>query len=231
MHSWDSILQYCIRDLFSDPYDFSSTIVGFLCFVTPIGSTIGYFTVVLSDHIVVFFGRLNKGIKEPEMRLWTLTASFVHAAVGYMLYGWGAQTQASWVAVSIGLGALIAQQVGACTIATAYAMECFPGLAGELVVVLAMCSSMVNFAISYSLQPFTSATGYGWAFFFFEICVLASISCGVLLMTNGKNWRRKCAPRYRQDINETIIPISCIEYSHRIKFISVQFSHLPEYAF
>ncbi|THV49568.1 hypothetical protein BGAL_0188g00020 [Botrytis galanthina] len=134
-------------DLFSDPYDFSSTTVGFLCFVTPIGSTIGYFTGVLSDHIVVFLARLNKGIKEPEMRLWTLTASFVYAAVGYMLYGWGAQTQASWVAVSIGLGALIAQQVGACTIATAYAMECFPGLAGELVVVLAMCSSMVNFAI------------------------------------------------------------------------------------
>ncbi|TGO14073.1 hypothetical protein BTUL_0059g00610 [Botrytis tulipae] len=183
-----------VSEIFSsDPYDFSSTTVGFICFATLIGSTIGYFTGVLSDHIVVFLARRNKGVKEPEMRLWTLTASF---------------TQASWVAVSIGLGALNAQQVSACTIATAYAMECFPGLAGELVVILAMCSSMVNFAISYSVQPFINATGYGWAFFFFGMCVLASISGGVLLVANGNNWRRKCAPRYRQYINETAIPVS-----------------------
>ncbi|TGO34026.1 hypothetical protein BHYA_0215g00020 [Botrytis hyacinthi] len=155
-----------VSDIFSsDPYEFSSTTVGFICFATLIGSTIGYLTGVLSDHIVVFLARRNKEIKEPEMRLWTLTASFIYAAIGYILYGWGAQTQPSWVAVSIGLGALIAQQVSACTIATAYAMECFPGLAG-------------------GVQPFINATGYGWAFFFFGMCVLASISGGVLLMTN-----------------------------------------------
>lgn len=137
------------------------------------------------------------------MRLWTLGASFVYASLGYMLYGWGAQTKANWIAVAIGLGAMIAQQVSACTIATAYAMECFPGLAGELVVILAMCSSMINFAISYSVQPFINATGYWWAFFFFGMCVLTSICGGVVLMIHGKNWRRKCAPRYRLYINET----------------------------
>ncbi|KAF7923904.1 uncharacterized protein EAE98_007722 [Botrytis deweyae] len=119
-----------VSEIFSsDLYDHLSTIVGLTCFATLIGSTIGYFTGVLSDHIVIFLARRDKGVKEPEMRLWTLTASFAYATVGYMLYGWGAQTQASWVAVSIGLGALIAQQVSACKIATAYAMECFPGLA------------------------------------------------------------------------------------------------------
>ncbi|KAK6603112.1 hypothetical protein H4I96_05880 [Botrytis cinerea] len=114
-------------------------------FATLIGSIIGYFTGVASDHIVILLASRNKVVEEPEVRLWTLTASFLYAAVGYMLYGWGAQTQASW-------------QVSACTIATPYAMESFPGLAGELVVILAMCSSMVNFAISYSVQPFIDAT-------------------------------------------------------------------------
>lgn len=137
-------------------------------FATLIGSIIGYFTGVASDHIVVLLARRKRGVKEPEMRLWTLTASFLYAAVGYMLYVCGVQTQASWVAASIGLGALIAQQVSACTIATAYAMERFPGLAGELVVILAMCSSMLNFAISYSVQPFFDATEYGWTFSFLE---------------------------------------------------------------
>ncbi|PQE09851.1 MFS transporter protein [Rutstroemia sp. NJR-2017a BBW] len=190
--------------LSSAPYNFSSTTVGLICFATLIGSTIGYFTGVASDHIVLFLTRRNKGVKEPEMRLWTLAASFVYAALGYMLYGWGAQTKASWVVVAIGLGAMIAQQVSACTVATAYAMECFPGLGGELVVILAMCSSMINFAISYSVQPFINAAGYGWAFFFFGMSVLASICGGVVLIIHGKNWRRKCASRYYRYISETI---------------------------
>jgi hypothetical protein len=78
--------------------------------------------------LVISLARRNGGLKEPEMRLWMLVASFIYAAAGYMLYGWGAQTQISWAGIAIGLGAMIAHQVSACTIATAYAMECFPGV-------------------------------------------------------------------------------------------------------
>ncbi|KAF7895623.1 uncharacterized protein EAF01_009585 [Botrytis porri] len=82
-----------VSEIFSsDPHDFSSTTDVLLCFATLIKSTIGLLTGVLSDHIVIFLARRNKGVKEPEMRLWTLTASFVYAAVGYLLYGWVAQT-------------------------------------------------------------------------------------------------------------------------------------------
>lgn len=118
--------------LSSAPYNFSSTAVGLICFATLIGSTIGYFTGMLSDHIVIYLARRNGGLKEPEMRLWTLCVSFVFAAVGYQLYGWGAQEHASWVAIAVGLGGMIAHQVSACTIATAYAMECFPGVSSSV---------------------------------------------------------------------------------------------------
>lgn len=62
------------------------------------------------------------------MRLWVLIPCAVYAALGYMLYGWGAQTGAHWITIAIGVGAMISHQVGACAIATAYAMECFPGV-------------------------------------------------------------------------------------------------------
>ncbi|KAI0481914.1 hypothetical protein GGR56DRAFT_617782 [Xylariaceae sp. FL0804] len=46
-----------------------------------------------------------------------------------------------------------------------------------------MCLSMVNFAISYSVQPLTHAAGYDWPFFFFfDMCVLASIAAAALLV-------------------------------------------------
>lgn len=45
-----------------------------------------------------------------------------------MLYGWVAQMEAHWITIPIGIGAMTSHQVGACTIATAYARDCFPGV-------------------------------------------------------------------------------------------------------
>ena len=93
-----------------------------------IGSIFGYLTGVFADTIVIFFARRNGGVKEPEMRLWTLCISFIYAGIGYLLYGWAADAGLPWIAAAIGLGAMIAHQVSACSIATAYAMDCFPGV-------------------------------------------------------------------------------------------------------
>ena len=79
----------------------------------------------LSDYLVLFLARRNKGYKEPEMRLWTYTICLPLAAVGYFVYGWGATAGVHWIAIAVGLCCMIAQQVSATSIATAYAMECF----------------------------------------------------------------------------------------------------------
>lgn len=114
--------------LTSPPYNWSTTATGLVFLAALVGNCVGYATGVLSDHIVIFLARRNRGVKEPEMRLWTLCFSFVYAAVGYMLYGWGAQFGMHWMTIAFGVGAMIAHQVSACSIATAYAMECFPGV-------------------------------------------------------------------------------------------------------
>lgn len=79
----------------------------------------------LSDWLVLFLARRNKGYKEPEMRLWALSLPLVLAGLGYFIYGWGATAGSHWITIAIGLCCMIAQQVSATSIATAYAMECF----------------------------------------------------------------------------------------------------------
>lgn len=79
----------------------------------------------LSDWLVLFLARRNKGYKEPEMRLWAFDLPTLLAAVGYFLYGWSATAGSHWITIAIGLCCMIAQQVSAASIATAYAMECF----------------------------------------------------------------------------------------------------------
>lgn len=112
----------------NEPYNFSATATGLMFLSALVGSIFGYFTGVFADTIVVSFARRNGGVKEPEMRLWTLCISFIYAGIGYLLYGWAADSGLPWIAVAIGLGAMIAHQVSACSIATAYAMDCFPGV-------------------------------------------------------------------------------------------------------
>ncbi|KAI4824878.1 MFS general substrate transporter, partial [Aureobasidium sp. EXF-8846] len=161
------------------PYDWSTSSTGLVFLAALVGNFVGWLTGVLSDRIVIHLSRKNRGIKEPEMRLWTLCFSFVYAAIGYFMYGFGAQAGAHWMTIAFGVGCMIAHQVSACSIATTYAMECFPGIGGELVVVLAICSSCINFAISYSVQPFIEAAGYGYAFLFFGLCVLCSMLAAI----------------------------------------------------
>ena len=114
------------------PYNWSTTSTGLVFLAALVGNFVGWATGVLSDHVVIFLARRNNGVKEPEMQLWTLCLSFVYAAVGYQLYGWGANFGMHWMTISFGVGSMIAHQVSACSIATAYAMECFPGVSHPL---------------------------------------------------------------------------------------------------
>ncbi|KAH6680613.1 major facilitator superfamily domain-containing protein [Halenospora varia] len=188
--------------LTSPPYNWSTTSTGLVFLAALVGNIIGWATGTLSDQIVIRLARRNGGVKEPEMRLWTLGFSMVYSLLGYFLYGWGAQSGAHWMTIAFGVGCMIAHQVSACSIATAYAMECFPSVSGEMVVILAMCSSLINFAFSYSVQPFINAAGYGWTFTFFGLAVFASMVAAIPMIMYGKRWRIRCAPKYYRFISE-----------------------------
>lgn len=174
----------------------------------------------LSDWVMVALAHRNKGYKEPEMRLWVNAVPLLLAAAGYFLYGWSAHAGTHWMAIAVGLCCMIAQQVSATSIATAYAMECFDRvstvhiprprhlankmqISGELVVVLACCSSIINFAISFSVQPFINATNYGWTLTFFGILVVLSMVMTGPMLYWGKTWRRQCKERYVNFLRET----------------------------
>ncbi|RAL10358.1 putative MFS transporter [Aspergillus homomorphus CBS 101889] len=184
------------------PYDWSAGPAGLIFLAALVGNFIGMSIGSLSDWLVVFLARRNKGYKEPEMRLWAYGLPILLAAVGYFTYGWGATEGAHWMSIAVGLCCMIAQQVSATSIATAYAMECFDQISGELVIILACCSSIINFVISFTVQDFIDGTNYGWTFTFYGILVVLSMLMGVPMLIWGKSWRRKCKPRYEKFLAE-----------------------------
>lgn len=188
--------------LTDDPYDFSTTATGLICLGAFVGNIIGWCTGCFSDYVVIYLAKKNGGIKEPEMRLWVLCFSFFYGGVGYLLYGWGAQNGSNWFAICAGLCLMIAQQVTCQSVATAYGADSFRGVTGELVTVLAIFSSLINFAISYSVQPFIDAAGYGWSFTFWVILVLLSHLAAIPTYRWGKSWRKKYANKYYRFVAE-----------------------------
>ncbi|ODM16411.1 hypothetical protein SI65_07918 [Aspergillus cristatus] len=184
------------------PYNWSAGSAGLLFLAALVGNFIGMAIGSLSDYLVLTLTRRNKGYKEPEMRLYAYIFSLPLAAVGYFTYGWGATAGSHWMAIAVGLCCMIAQQVSATSIATAYAMECFDQISGELVIVLAICSSVINFAISFSVQNFIDATSYGWTFTFYGIWVILSMVMGAPMIVWGKSWRRRCKGRYEAFLAE-----------------------------
>ncbi|CAG8897623.1 unnamed protein product [Penicillium egyptiacum] len=185
------------------PYNWSAGSTGLIFLAALVGNFLGMSVGFLADRIVLILSRRNKGYKEPEMRIWAYIFPFIFGAVGYFTYGWAATSGEHWMAIAVALCCLIAQQVSMTSLATTYAMECFDGISGELVVVLAICSSLINFAISFSVQPFIETTNYGWAFTCFGILVVLSTLIGVPMMIWGKSWRRKCKGRYEKFLAET----------------------------
>ncbi|GKZ42308.1 hypothetical protein AbraIFM66951_001389 [Aspergillus brasiliensis] len=160
------------------PYNWSAGSAGLIFLAALVGNFLGMGIGSLSDWVVVFLARRNKGYKEPEMRLWTYSIPLVLAAVGYFVYGWGATEGLHWMSIAVGLCCMIAQQVSATSIATAYAMECFE-------------------------QDFIDGTNYGWTFTFYGIMVVLSMAAGAPMIIWGKEWRRKCKPRYEKFLAET----------------------------
>lgn len=188
--------------LMDEPYNYSTSTTGLMCLGSLVGCCLGWASGSASDYIVIYFAKRNNGIKEPEMRLYAMIFPFIFGSIGYMMYGWGAQQEDKWPVISVGIGFMTAQQVSSCSIATSYAMDCFRGISGELVVVLAIFSALINFAVSYSCQEFLTAVGYGWLMFFWGMLVLTANGSCVLVMKYGKGWRKRSANRYFKFVEE-----------------------------
>lgn len=85
------------------PWSFSPADVGYTNFGALVGVAISLVVAgPLSDWVSGFLTRRNKGIREPEMRLWALAPFIVSCLLGGILVAVGYQHQWSWEAIVIG---------------------------------------------------------------------------------------------------------------------------------
>lgn len=87
------------------PYNFDAAQIGLMSLPAWIGSTIGALIVgPLSDWLIIFLARRNRGIYEPEMRLWVIVAFIPFVPAGLFMFGFGLNNGSPWPVVAIGFG-------------------------------------------------------------------------------------------------------------------------------
>ncbi|PMD62130.1 uncharacterized protein K444DRAFT_628128 [Hyaloscypha bicolor E] len=152
---WLSLLSVTQSELFSaPPYSFGIAAVGDTNIAAFVGGIFGMcWGGPLSDWYILRRSRQNKGIMEPEFRLWLLIVPAILNSAGLLMYGLGAYNGLSWV-ISAGIGtAFIGFGIGSGgAICLTYAIDAYPGIAAESMVLILFIRNVIGFSFTFAIQ-------------------------------------------------------------------------------
>lgn len=108
------------------PYNFGADQIGLMSLAPFTGATLG--TLIcgpLSDWLILVLAKRNKGIYEPEMRLWVMAAFAPFVPIGMILFGVGLNSGWPWPILAIGYGMCSFGTAPAGTIALTYITDAY----------------------------------------------------------------------------------------------------------
>lgn len=194
---WFNVLNGTASLILGGTYNFPSSMVG-LSYLSPlIGVIIGsIYTGPIGDKIVLMIARRNKGILEPEHRLWLFLPSLVLIPFGLILWGVGAAHHVQWFGCVFAMGVIALTNTFGIQLSVSYAIDSYRDLSGEAMITVIIVRNTMSFAIGYGLTPWVDNMGLQNAFILAGFAGMAQV-CTVFIFTKwGKNMRRASAARY-----------------------------------
>lgn len=189
---WYVAISFILSQWFSPPpYNYSAADVGYL----NIGPTIGgllasIFMAVISDPLIRYAAKHNKGVYEPEFRLFPMFVCLVFTAVGLRLYGTGlASHWAPPVTAVIHGIALFGILVGAIA-SSAYILDAFRDLSNEVFIMMMVFKNFFFYGMSYYVNNWLSSGGPRQMFSCFAGISSFFVLLGIPLYIYGKRYRK-----------------------------------------
>lgn len=144
--AWYNVLLGTMTTVFgSAPYNFSANMIGLTYLACVIGTTFGCLIAgQWNDRLATWMARRNKGIKEPEARLWGAIVPLILHPAGCILYGVGAAHQIHWAGLCVGVAIVTAAIVMGATLALSYAVDCYKEIAGEAVITVILIRNIIG---------------------------------------------------------------------------------------
>ena len=102
-----------------------------------------------SDWLVVRLARRNKGIMEPEHRLWIFIANACIVPPALLLWGVGAAHEIHWFGLLVAMFFLAFQSTIGVTVSVAYVVDSYEEMSGDAMCTVIVIRNTMAFAISY----------------------------------------------------------------------------------
>lgn len=184
-----------------EPYNLRPAIVG-LCYISCImGVTVAsLLTGVFSDWFVIRLARRNKGVFEPEHRLWLFAAATIILPAGSILWGVGAAHGVHWFGLLFAM--FLISMCNACgvTLSLAYLVDSYREIAGDSLATCIIVRNTMSFAIGYGITPWLDALGYQNCFISVAFVGLAVCSVFLVMIKFGKRFREASRVKYWEEV-------------------------------
>lgn len=177
----------------SKPYNFSTSKVGLTNLSTLVGIILGiFYGGWCVDKMTIYLARKNKGIMEPEFRLWSMLVPVAVNLAGLLAYGLGILNQLSWaLPVIFGQGCLGFSMASITGIAYTYCTDSYPNLVNEGIVFISFVNNGLATIFTFFISNWMERDGLvlmTWMMFLIALGVTGSFLIFILL---GKTFRRK----------------------------------------
>ncbi|KAH6696569.1 serine/threonine kinase 16 [Leptodontidium sp. MPI-SDFR-AT-0119] len=174
------------------PYNFTSTKIGYMNFATLVGSFIGLLTAgPLSDKIAAHLTRRNKGIREPEMRLWAMVPYILLMILGNVIVAVGYERQWHWaIIVIIGYTTIGIQVAALPAIASTYAIDSYKPVSGSIFVAITVNKNVWGYGFGKFITPWIQKSGYLTPILTNMALTTFFCSTGILFYYRGKTFRK-----------------------------------------
>lgn len=202
--SWFSVMTATVADVYGNTYGMSNIGLS-LMYLGPFVGSIFVFWVggQCSDWICLKLARRNKGLREPEYRLFVGLTGIILNPLGMWLYGMCAARNVHWVASLFGLSI-----VGYCinlgaVVPYNYVLDAHKSIGGDAVVSVVLVRNLFGFAFAYCISPWIEAQGLFNTFLVVGILSAVFWAFCVPMIIWGKRLRIRIAKKYYEycDLN------------------------------
>lgn len=200
---WFNVLNGTTSLILGGTYNFPAAMVG-LSYLSPlIGVALGsFYTGVLGDSFVLRLARRNKGVLEPEHRLWLFAPSLLLIPFGLILWGVGAAHHIQWFGCVFAMGVIALTNTIGLQLSVSYALDSYKDLGGEAMVTVILVRNTMSFAIGYGVTPWIDGMGLQNAFVVAAMVGMLQCASFFAMVKWGKGLRRASAGRYAKYVNQ-----------------------------
>ncbi|KAL4940530.1 hypothetical protein BDV06DRAFT_196352 [Aspergillus oleicola] len=181
------------------PYNFNSDQIGLMNLPQFIGVSIGSLIIgPLSDRFILYRARRNRGIYEPETRLWLLLPFIPFVLGGALLYGIGIQKGLAWPIIAVGIGVCSFGVAPINVVLLTYISDAYTDIIGDAMVGVTFIRNCVSTAFIFALDPWFVSVGIQNVIITMSLIATFILSFAVVFLKWGKKFRGLTAEQYQR---------------------------------